>query len=232
MEYENIFETLSQSIIYLVKDNIWIGPVFSLAAGVFTSLTPCALSNIPLITGYISAGNKKYDTKKAFALSTVFAAGAAVTFLILGIAASGIGNALGHIEFIHIIFGVLMILMAFQTWEIIHIIPHIHIHTATKGGGFIGVFITGLIGGIFSSHCAVPAILLILTLASQSSSHLWTVLMLLFYSAGHGIIIIISGTSVGFANRLENGAGDKSAHIFRIVLGIIMAAIGIYMILG
>ena len=101
-----------------------------------------------------------------------------------------------------------------------------------KSSGFIGVFITGLIGGLFSSHCAVPVILLILTLASQFSSPLWVVLMLLFYSAGHGIIIIISGTSIGFANKLENGAGEKTARIFKLVLGFIMAAIGIYMIFG
>lgn len=223
---------LSQSVIYLIKDNMWIGPVFSLVAGIFTSLTPCALSNIPLITGYISAGDKKYDTKKSLILSIIFAAGAAVTFLVLGITASEVGNAIGHIEFIHIILGILMILMALQTWEIIHIIPHIHVHTSTKSSGFIGVFITGLIGGLFSSHCAVPVILLILTLASQFSSPLWVVLMLLFYSAGHGIIIIISGTSIGFANKLENGAGEKTARIFKLVLGFIMAAIGIYMIFG
>lgn len=228
----NIFETLSQNIIYLIKDNMWIGPVFSLVAGIFTSLTPCALSNIPLVTGYISAVDKRYDTKKALMLSIVFAAGAAVTFLVLGIAASEVGNVLKHIEFIHIIFGAVMILMALQTWEIINIIPHIHVSASSNHGNFIGVFITGLIGGLFSSHCAIPAILLILALAHQNGSLAWIALMLLFYSAGHGIIIIIAGISAGFTSRLESGAADKTTHIFRIFLGFIMAAIGIYMIVG
>lgn len=232
MDYENIFETLSQSIINLIEGNLWVGPVFALAAGIFTSLTPCAMSNIPLITGYVTVEDDQCDTKKALLLSLLFAAGAAFTFTFLGLLAAGTEHAVGHSEILHTLLGILMILMAFQMWDIIHIIPHFHHHENGRKKGFIGVFLTGMIGGLFSSHCAIPVVLMLMTLASQSSNYLMGILLLLFYSIGHGIIIIVAGTSIGFSHKLENGATDKTAHIFKLIIGIFMMLIGIYMIFG
>ena len=48
--------------------------VFSFVAGVLTSFTPCSLSSIPLIIGFVGGTGEK-NTKRAFAYSAVFAAG-------------------------------------------------------------------------------------------------------------------------------------------------------------
>lgn len=116
---DNLLNTLSA----IIKDNIWISPLFALIAGIITSVTPCALSSVPLIIGYVGGTGQK-DTKKAFKLSLTFAVGTAITFTILGVIASSVGKLIGtSSSWWYITLGILMVLMALQTWEIINIIP-------------------------------------------------------------------------------------------------------------
>lgn len=62
----------------LISKNVWLAPLLAVLAGVLTSFTPCSLSSIPLVIGYV--GGTGTAPKKAFHLSLVFAAGSAITF--------------------------------------------------------------------------------------------------------------------------------------------------------
>ena len=80
-------------------------------------LAPCSRRVSPLVIGYV--GYMEADQGKAFRLSLVFAAGAAVTFTILGITASLMGRLLGTAaRWWYFLLGLLMVLMALQVWEI------------------------------------------------------------------------------------------------------------------
>ena len=76
-----MFEEFSHTIISMIEDNMWIGPLLALIAGLCTSLTPCGLSNIPLITGFVAAGDREGDTRRSLVMSLIFAIGAACTFI-------------------------------------------------------------------------------------------------------------------------------------------------------
>ncbi|HPX23570.1 MAG TPA: cytochrome c biogenesis protein CcdA, partial [Mesotoga sp.] len=57
-------------------------------------------------------------------LSIVFAFGAAVTFTVLGVTASLAGRLIGtSTSWWYIVLGVLMVVMALQTWGLFEIIP-------------------------------------------------------------------------------------------------------------
>lgn len=49
----------------------------------------------------------------------------------------------------YLVLGVLMVLMALQTWEIFQIIPSINLLSKSKAKGIIGAFIAGVLGGVF-----------------------------------------------------------------------------------
>lgn len=107
----------------LISDNSWLAPIMALVAGVLTSATPCALSSVPLIIGYVG-GTGNDDPKRAFRLSLTFAAGMAVTFTILGIIASLAGKLMGAFgKWWYLALGTLMVLMALQTWGGVPICP-------------------------------------------------------------------------------------------------------------
>jgi len=42
----------------------WLAPLLALLAGLLTSFTPCSLSSIPLVIGYVG-GIGRRDTKKS-----------------------------------------------------------------------------------------------------------------------------------------------------------------------
>ena len=43
-----------EQIVMVIAQMPWLGPLLALAAGVLAAFTPCCLSSIPLIVGYIS----------------------------------------------------------------------------------------------------------------------------------------------------------------------------------
>lgn len=60
---------LSQ-IAEVIRNQMWLAPLLVLLAGVITSITPCSLSSVPLIIGYVGGIGEK-NTKKAFAYSAM-----------------------------------------------------------------------------------------------------------------------------------------------------------------
>ena len=105
-------DALLEQLSVLIKESFWLAPLLALLAGILTSITPCALSSIPLIVGYVG-GTGQNDTKKAFRISLVFALGSAVTFTTLGVFASMAGKLIGtSATWWYLVLGILMVLMA------------------------------------------------------------------------------------------------------------------------
>ncbi|NLH01724.1 MAG: cytochrome c biogenesis protein CcdA, partial [Clostridiales bacterium] len=103
---------LLEHISELIARNAWLSPLMALFAGVLASFTPCSLSTVPLVIGYVG-GTGQTDTKKAFRLSLVFVLGSAATFTVLGFIASTAGKLIGtSSSWWYFFLGVLMILMA------------------------------------------------------------------------------------------------------------------------
>jgi cytochrome c-type biogenesis protein len=222
----DILEQLSD----LITKTGWLAPLIALFAGILTSFTPCSLSSIPLVIGYVGGTGQK-DPARAFWLSFVFASGAAITFTTLGVLASLAGRLAGTFaSWWYILLGIIMVLMALQTWEVFEIIPSSYLISKNTHRGFLGALIAGILGGIFSSPCATPVLITLLAFVAGQGSILWGVILLLFYSIGHGILAIIAGTSVGFVRKLqENSKYKRLSLALKIIMGTMILLIGFYM---
>ena len=214
----------------LINESMWLAPVLALVAGMLTSVTPCSLSSIPLVIGFVGGTGQK-DTKKAFKLSLTFALGSAITFTALGTVASLMGNLIGtSARWWYVVLGILMVLMALQTWEIFNFIPSTYLLSKNKRRGYIGALIGGILGGIFSSPCSTPVLIALLAIVAGSGNIVWGILLLLIYSLGHSILVIIAGTSVGFVQKLsQSDKYGKASKIMKIFMGILILLIGLYM---
>lgn len=224
-----INDWLSQ-IAETIGSNLWLAPILALIAGVLTSFTPCSLSSIPLIIGYVGGTGEK-NTRKAFGYSAVFSLGTAITFVILGVIATSAGKLMGTSSKIwYIILGVLMVLMSLQTFGIINIIPSANLITKSKKKGFIGAFIVGILGGVFSSPCSTPVLIALLAIVADKANIIWGILLMLLYSIGHSTLVMVAGTSVGFVQKVSsNPKYNKVSTVIKIVMGIVILAIGLYM---
>ncbi len=213
-----------------IGENMWLAPVLALVAGVLTSFTPCSLSSIPLIIGYVGGTGEK-NTNKAFLYSLIFSLGTAITFVTLGIIATSAGKLMGtSSQLWYLILGMLMILMSLQTWGIFNFIPSANLISKNKKRGFVGAFVAGILGGIFSSPCSTPVLIALLAIVAGQNNMIWGILLMLLYSIGHSTLVIAAGTSVGFVQKMNsNEKYQKAGTILKIVMGIVILLIGLYM---
>ncbi|MVX66325.1 cytochrome c biogenesis protein CcdA [Clostridium chromiireducens] len=219
-----------ESLSTLITQRMWLAPLLALFTGVLTSFTPCSLSSVPLVISCVG-GTKSDDTRRAFKLSIVFAIGTASTFTALGVAASLMGKLMqGTGSWWYLILGTLMVLMALQTWELFNFIPSSYAISKNKKTGYIGAFIAGILGGFFSSPCSTPALIVILAFVAKEGNILFGTLLLLLYSIGHSVLVIIAGTSIGFVSKItsSNKYGNLS-FILKIFMGFIMLLLSFYM---
>ncbi|OLN32999.1 cytochrome c biogenesis CcdA family protein [Desulfosporosinus metallidurans] len=214
----------------LISHSMWVAPLLALLAGLLTSLTPCSLSSVPLVIGYVG-GTGNNDTKKAFRLSLTFAAGSAVTFTILGTVSSLVGKLMGtSSSWWYLLLGVLMVLMAMQTWEIYNFIPSTYLMARNTRRGYIGAFIAGILGGVFSSPCATPVLITLLAVVAEKGSLMWGVVLLLLYSVGHSGLVLVAGTSIGFVrNMTSSNRYGTFSKVLRIVMGGVILLLAFYM---
>lgn len=89
---------------------------------------------------------------------------------------------------------------------------------------------TGILGGIFSSPCATPVLVVLLGIVARSGNVPWGVLLLLFYSLGHSVLVLVAGTSVGFVNKVtSSGKYGLLSKILKYVMGTGVLLIAFYM---
>ncbi len=221
-----LLETLSA----LITEQFWLAPLLALLAGVVASFLPCSLSSIPLIIGYVG-GTEQRDPKIAFRLSLTFAAGAALTFSVLGVIAAAAGHLLGAASsWWYFVLGALMLLMALQTWELFEIIPSSYLVSKNSKKGYGGAFLAGILGGVFSSPCSTPVLIALLAIVAGRGSLLWGVVLLLCYSIGHGALAVLVGTSIGFVKKLTSSEKyGRASTWLRYVMGALILLIGFYM---
>jgi len=214
----------------IIGVNLWIAPLLALLAGALTSVTPCSLSSVPLIIGYVGGVGER-NTKKAFAYSAVFSLGTAVTFVALGIIATSAGKLMGTSSpVLYMILGVLMVLMALQTWEIFNFIPSVNLLSKNKRRGFAGAFLAGILSGIFSSPCSTPVLIALLAIVAGEGNLLWGILLMLLYSIGHSTLVMVAGTSVGFVQKIKSSQRyGKVANVIKFLMGAAILLIGLYM---
>lgn len=221
-----ILERISQ----IMLNNAYIAPILAFVAGLLTSFTPCSLSSIPLVIGYVGGTGGK-NTKRAFGLSLTFALGSAITFTILGVVASLAGSLMGTAaSWWYLVLGILMILMALQTWGIYEIIPSSYLISKSTRTGFIGALIAGILGGIFSTPCSTPVLIALLAIVAGEGSLVFGIVLLLLYSVGHGILAVVAGTSVGWVQKItQSDQYGRFSQVLKIVMGALILLIGFYM---
>ena len=214
----------------VISSNMWLAPILALVAGILTSVTPCSLSSVPLIIGYVGGVGER-NTKKAFLYSAVFSLGTAVTFVTMGVIATSAGMLMGTSSPVwYIILGVLMVLMSLQTFGIFNFIPSINLVGKNKKKGIVRAFLAGVLGGIFSSPCSTPVLIALLAIVAGEGKMLWGILLMLLYSIGHSTLVMIAGTSISFVQRINESNKYKTvAAVLKYVMGAVILLIGFYM---
>lgn len=213
-----------------LSDNIWLAVITAFLAGIVSSFSPCVLSTIPLIVGYVG-GYAGKDKKLAYRYSLIFCLGIIITFVLLGIASALLGKLFtGAGRWWYIILGAIMLLVGLQLIGVIEF-GNNSCRVPNRRKGIAGAFFLGILGGILSSPCSTPILAAILAFVASKGNILLGVIMLFLYSLGHCILVFMAGTSIGLVENISNSDKTKRiGRILKLVLAGIIFIAGFYLL--
>jgi cytochrome c-type biogenesis protein len=216
-----------------------IGFLAALGAGLVSFLSPCVL---PLVPGYLSAVTgvsvtelDRADWRRVLAPSLLFVASFSTIFILLGLSATGIGQALqDHRDTLEKVAGALIIAMGalfVGSLFVARLNREWHVDALMSRAGKGGPLITGMAFAIAWTPCIGPTLGAILSAASLSSSAAHGALLLAVYSAGLGIPFLL--TALAFSHLTTAFAAVKRHYAAMMaVAGGILIAMGVLILTG
>jgi cytochrome c biogenesis protein CcdA len=223
-------DSLIQNFSTFLSNNIWLALITAFLAGIVSSFSPCVLSTIPLIVGYVG-GYAGKDKRLAYRYSLIFCLGIIVTFTLLGIASALLGRLFtGAGRWWYIILGAIMLIVGLQLIGVIEI-GNNSCKVPNRRKGVAGAFFLGILGGVLSSPCSTPILAAILAFVASKGNILLGVIMLFLYSVGHCVLIFMAGTSIGVVEAISNSSKTLFiGKILKILLAAIIFIIGFYLL--
>jgi cytochrome c-type biogenesis protein len=216
-----------------------IGILAALGAGLVSFLSPCVL---PLVPGYLSAVTgvsvtelDSADWRRVLVPSLVFVGSFSTIFILLGLGATGVGQALQeHRNTLETISGMLIIAMGVlfvSSLFVVRLNREWHVDALLSRAGKGGPVIAGMAFAIAWTPCIGPTLGAILSAASLSSSAAHGALLLAVYSAGLGIPFL--ATALAFS-RLTTAFATVKRHYAAIMAvgGGILIVMGVLILTG
>lgn len=196
-------------------------------------LSPCHLATIPLIVGFIN-GQGRISTRRAFAISALFAVGILITIAAIGVITAAAGRMMGDVgRYGNYFVAVILFAVGLHLLGVIPMPWSGPAQVGMKRKGMPAAFILGLVYGIALGPCTFAYMALILGVAFKlaSSSMGYGVLLLAMYGIGHCSVIVVAGTSTEIVQRWLNwNEKSKGALILKQVCGVLVLLGGLYLI--
>lgn len=196
-------------------------------------LSPCHLSSIPLIIGFIDEQGR-ISPKRAFYTASLFSSGIMISIGLIGLVTALAGRMMGDVGrygnyFVAVIFfavGLHLVGVVPMPWSG----PG---NIGMKRKGLIAAFILGAVFGIALGPCTFAYMAPMLSITFQlAATKLWYgIMLLLAYAAGHCFIIVLAGTFTekvqDYLNWNERSIGTK---VVKIICGVLVILGGVYLI--
>ena len=226
---EQLFTVLSRAV--QGTPTVALGAAF--VWGIFSIiLSPCHLSSIPLVVGFIGQQGR-ITPRRAFGISSLFAVGILVTIGLIGVVTASAGRMMGDVgRYGNYIVAAILFLVGLYLLDVISM-PWSGPRVEMKRKGFLAAFILGLVFGVALGPCtfAYMAPMLAVTFKLAATSLVYGILLLLAYGIGHCSVIVLAGTSTELVERYLNWSEEsKGTSILKKVCGVLVLLAGLYMI--
>jgi cytochrome c-type biogenesis protein len=227
-------ETLFTSLSRAVEATPLIAVAASFIWGILSVvLSPCHLSSIPLIVGFIGKQGP-VSTKRTFAISLFFAGGILLTIAAVGVVTAAAGRMMGDVgRYGNYFVAGIFFLVGLYLLDVVSLPWSGPGQIGIKRKGLLPAFVLGLIFGVAIGPCtfAYMAPMLAVTFRVASTALLYGIVLLIAYGIGHCSVIVLAGTSTGLVQRYLNwNEKSKGAIISKRMCGILVLAAGLYLI--
>ncbi len=227
---ENLFITLSHA----VEGTSAVALFASFVWGMLSILlSPCHLSSIPLIVGFIDEQGR-ISARRAFSISALFSIGILVSIAAIAVITGLAGRMIGDVGrwgnyFVALVF----FLVGLHLFDIIPMPWSGPGQVGMKRKGLLAAFVLGLVFGIALGPCTFAYMAPILTVALQlaATSLMYGTLLLLLYGLGHCSVIVLAGTFTEVVQQyLDWNERSMGAQIVKKICGALVILGGLYLL--
>lgn len=227
-----------ENLLNLLSEGLYINPMLALfssfAWGILSILlSPCHLSSIPLIIGFISTQDEIHG-KRSFGVALLFSFGILVTIAVIGIITAIMGKLIGDVGMVgNYIVATVFFIVGLYFFDLIDLSFLSFGLKKNRYRGFTAAFILGLVFGIGLGPCtfAFMAPVLGVVFEVSHSNLIYSILLLSFFALGHCIIIVIAGVLGGRIQKYLDWSGrSRSIKLIKRVCGILVMLGGIYFV--
>ena len=201
----------------------------SFLGGLISSVSPCSLSMLPLIIGYIG-GYSEEKPLKTLVQMIFFVIGASIVFSVIGIICAITGKIfIGNPYFALIVSSIILIMglnilgvLDFQLPVLIKEIPKNNLNNE-----FLYPMLLGAVFALIGTPCSTPILASIMAFATMGAKLSYAVIMLFLFSLGQGLILILAGF---ITSKLKN-SGEKFYKVSELILkfsGILLIIVSAY----
>ncbi len=219
----NLIQTGEFSLLFLI---------ISFFGGVLASISPCSIGMLPLIVGYVGGYGDNNKSRTFIQLSS-FTLGLAVVLSVIGLICAITGNvfsSLGGAYFV-LFLASLIFVMGLNLLGLIELNLSPVVKRFPKGDGaslFVYPFLVGALFAFAASPCSTPILAGIMGFAALSENLLFAALMLLCFSLGQGVIVILAGVFTSFLKGVRNFSSVSEVLMKISGILLILAAVLIY----
>jgi thioredoxin:protein disulfide reductase len=213
------------------EGNLFIAFGVIFLIGLALNLTPCVY---PMLTVTVSVFGAQTDTNtmRVFFKALIYVLGIATMYSVLGVAAALSGGLFGGIlqsTWVMAGIAVLFFALALSLFGLYEIqLPYWL--TSRLGGtqtaGILGIYVSGLVVGIFAAPCIGPPIIALLALVGQKADPVFGFMSFFILSLGLGFPYLILGTFSGLLSKLPK-SGSWMEWVKK-VLGVVLIGVGLF----
>jgi len=194
-------------------------------------LSPCHLSSIPLVIGYISSQGQ-IKVRHSFYLALVFALGILITIALIGVITASMGRLMGDVgAWGNWLVAALFVVVGLYLMDIIRWDWNCLVPGNKKRGGLFGAFILGLIFGIGLGPCTFAFLAPVLGIVFQTATENWlkAILLISAFGIGHCAVIVAAGTLTSKVQVYLDWTDRSKAIIWvKRISGILVFSAGVY----
>jgi len=197
---DSLFTTLTEAL----YGSFTLALVASFAWGIASILlSPCHLSSIPLIVGFLTAKSER-RTSRGVLLAFVFAVGILLTIAIIGIITAALGRIMGDVgTYGKYAVATIFFIVGLYLMDVIRL-PEtgVNLRPMQTGSPLWSAFVLGLIFGIALGSCTFAFLAPVLGVVFQMSSTnvIAAGALLLAFALGHCSVIVAAG---GLTSRVQ-----------------------------
>lgn len=227
---EELFNTLTLAM----ADQYGIALLASFAWGIASvMLSPCHLSSIPLIIGFISKQGTS-STRQSFILSLLFGLGILTTIALIGAGTAALGRMMGDVGVwgnyavaaVFLVVGLYLLDVVPLSWNALPLRP-------MEGRAWVGALALGLLFGIGLGPCtfAYLAPVLGIVFSVGATQPIEAMLLIVSFGVGHCAVIVAAGSLAHIVQRyLHWTEGTRGAVWLRRTAGFLVLVGGFYFI--